>query len=164
MLDEGEARTALLRVIEHVVKRERELEVVRATATKLVASGKLARLMGREREDPAYVHARKAELVPRGRVEQFIKYPRVVFDRLALYPLGARLGVESVEHRGAIKGDPVGADPRAAPIFGTVEKGSEEVANDHARLVGNPSLASGVAQGSCEMFVRKPGAEQCGAP
>ncbi len=94
----------------------------------------------------------------------FVKDPGVVFDRLALDPVGPACGVESVEHRGALKGDPVGSDPRAAPVFGTVEQGAKEVADDDARLLGDPGLARGVAQGAAKCSCEKPALSSAVAP
>ena len=89
----------------------------------------------------ARVHAREPELVPRRGVHGVIEDPGVVLDGVVLDPGESGLGVERVQDVGTVEGDAVGSDPRALAVLGTFEQRPIEVANNGARVFGDPGLA-----------------------
>jgi hypothetical protein len=82
-----------------------------------------------------------------------------VLDRFILDPGQSGVGVERVQDLGTVEGDAVGSDPRAPAILGAFKKRSIEVADNGARVFGDPRLAHRVGEGFGEVLFREVGVD-----
>jgi len=150
----------LLRLVEDSIELDGELKIVGGAAAKRVARFQLVGSLLSERKSATKVHSREPQLVPRRGVGRVVEDPRVVLERSLDYPGRADLGVKVGEDVGAVKRDPVGANPGAVAVLGTIEESPVEMADDATRVVGYPRLVQRVTQRSRKVFIGEVATQQ----
>ena len=98
-----------LRLIEHLIEFDGELEVAGSAPAKRVGDGELV-TRSRQLERRRAGERGRSPVRARPRVLGVVEHPRVVLERAGVDPRRARRGVEGRQYVGVVEGDAVGTD------------------------------------------------------